>query len=190
MLVSGSAAEYLPNDTGVFSEASAIGGLSDYGRSKSAQTMLCLSAAREFGLDLVVARGFNFLGPGMSPNFVVGQICQQLQKGVDELVLGNLESERDFLDVRDVVSAYCAIMDKAETGSVTNVCSGVSTKIGEIVELACEVFDAHPKVLSKSRDHGFDIDRAIGDSTRLNQEINWQPAISLRQSLSDMRAQG
>lgn len=190
MLVAGSAAEYLSNSTGVFSEDSAIGGVSDYGMSKSAQTMLCLNAAEQFGIDLVIARGFNFLGPGMSPNFVVGQICAQLAKGAEELVLGNLQSERDFLDIRDVASAYRTIMRSDAAGSVVNVCSGKATTIKEMVDIACEIYLVQPRIQSKARNHGFDIDRAIGDSTKLIETLRWQPAISLHQSISDVKKYG
>lgn len=186
ILVSGSAAEYLGNDSGVFSESSAIGGYSDYGMAKSAQSRSAFTFAEADGLDVIVARCFNILGPAMSEALVVGSICAQLKSGATELRLGNLTSERDFLDVRDVADAFRFIMAVETRLPVVNVCSGKATKISDLVDTICDVFAVTPEIISNSVPRQYDIDRAIGDATLLS-ELGWQPTISLRQSIADIR---
>lgn len=186
ILVSGSAAEYLGNESGVFSETSAIGGYSDYGMAKSAQSRLAFAFADAHDLDIVVARCFNILGPAMSEALVVGSICAQLKSGATELRLGNISSERDFLDVRDVADAFQFIMAAETRVPLVNVCSGEATKISALVDLICDVFGATPKIISNSVPRQYDIDRAIGDATLLK-ELGWRPTITLRQSIADIR---
>jgi len=84
-----------------------------YGASKAAAEAFLLSGARSFGLDVVVARAFNHIGPNQSERFVAASLAAQLARiaggGEPQMYVGSLSSARDFLDVRDVVEAYLAL---------------------------------------------------------------------------------
>ena len=87
-----------------------------------------------------MARPFNHTGPGQSTDFVLPSFAAQIARieaGLQppSLKVGDLSSERDFLDVQDVVEAYLALLNNGEAGTVYNVCSGASRKVSEWLEI-------------------------------------------------------
>ncbi|MFT7304758.1 MAG: GDP-4-dehydro-6-deoxy-D-mannose reductase [Candidatus Azotimanducaceae bacterium] len=182
-----SAGEYQPNQSGFFDETSAVGGASPYGLSKTSQTMLAQQLGRILGFDVVTARPFNLLGPGLSSNLVMGRVCNEIRSGVDELSLGRLDSIRDFLDIRDAVNAYWSLAQHGVSGECYNVCSGRETVIGDLVDLAIQLCGRPIHIAIRE---GFqkvgDADRACGVNTKLIAAVDWQPEISLAQSIGDM----
>ena len=85
-------------------------GTNAYGKSKAAQYRLAKHLAGELDLKVYYPRTFNILGPGLPEKWVAGRLCNQLISS-KELVLGNLQAQRDFLDIRDVVCAYCDLVE-------------------------------------------------------------------------------
>lgn len=93
-------------------------------------------------LKVVRARPFNHIGPGQREDFAVSAFAAQIariERGLQPPVMrvGNLESERDFLDARDVADAYCRIVDRAgqlPNGVVFNVASGVPRRIRSVLD--------------------------------------------------------
>ena len=92
-----------------------------YAATKACQNMLGAIYARAYGMDVLMVRAFNHVGPNQSPVFVVADFCRQaaeIELGMREPVIrvGNLSARRDFSDVRDVVRAYAALMEKGKAG--------------------------------------------------------------------------
>ena len=89
-------------------------------RAKPPPRRCCSRESRSFGLDVVIARAFNHIGPGQNERFVVASLAAQLARiaagGPPQLFVGNLDAARDFLDVRDVVAAYVALARDGERG--------------------------------------------------------------------------
>lgn len=186
ILIAGSAAEYLPGDGSPIIETHPIGGFSPYGLAKAAQVQLALRAGECFGQDVVVGRTFNLVGPGMSRSFVLGEICAQLAEGTDALKLGRTDAERDFIDIRDAVAAYGALMASNASGEAFNVCSGTATSIRQLVDLAVAATGTAVSVESESdRLRSNDFDRVIGNPEKLRQLTGWSPAISLETAVAD-----
>ena len=182
----GSAAEYLPRKTGQYTESSPIGGISPYGRAKSAQTMLSLETARRFGIQLVIGRPFNLIGPGLSTNFVLGTICSQLAQRATTLKLGNVEAKRDFVDVRDVCRAYMALMACDRNLEVFNICTGRPTAIKTLIDMASKLAYTKPKlIIDRKKIKSDDIDSVYGTYKRLNRATQWTPSIELGRSIMD-----
>lgn len=187
VLIVGSAAEYLPASGEPIPESHPVGGRSPYGIAKAAQSMLALECARSFGISLVIARTFNLIGPGMSRHFVLGEICGQLADGTQELTLGNIESERDFIDIRDAVAAYGKLMGSEVSGEAVNVCTGKAVSIREMIELAVTASGDDVSIKSESdRMRAHDFDRVIGDPSRLKSATGWESEVSLAQSVADV----
>jgi GDP-4-dehydro-6-deoxy-D-mannose reductase len=113
--------------------------LEHYGISKLAQTHVALAAWKRAGIPVVVARPSNIIGAGMPKHFVVQSFASQIasmMRGELPLVLktGNLNSERDFISIDEVVKAYWQLVNTpAAHGEVVNVCAGVATPIKAIV---------------------------------------------------------
>ena len=108
-----------------------------YAASKAAAEALVLGEVRSFGVDAVITRAFNHIGPGQNERFAVPSFAAQLAAiasgGEPVLLVGNLEAKRDFLDVRDVVGAYAALAERGESGQTYNVCSGTAVSMREIL---------------------------------------------------------
>ena len=125
VLVPGSALVYRPSLSALDEEA-AIGPNNPYATSKLAQEQLSLHVARDEGWPVFVTRSFPHIGPRQDPSFAAASFARQvarIEAGLDEPVIhvGNLEAERDLLDVRDVVRAYVALVARGRPGRVYNV---------------------------------------------------------------------
>jgi GDP-4-dehydro-6-deoxy-D-mannose reductase len=190
IIVIGSAAEYRASVTGFFSETDDVGGETLYGQSKWAQIALAKEIAKLFGLNLIIARPFNLVGPELPGRWVVASLVNQFKSMSNKTIkVGNTNSERDFLDVRDCVKALWAIALKGETGEDYNVCTGISTKISTVIEILQEETNhKHTIEIDRDRLRGVDLDRVYGNNNKLVSKVGWGPSITLKQSLRDMMA--
>jgi GDP-4-dehydro-6-deoxy-D-mannose reductase len=196
VIVVGSAEEYgaaLARDRPV-DEETPFRPLNPYAVSKVAQDMLGLQYHLSHGLDTIRVRPFNHIGPRQGLGFVVPDFSSQvarIEAGLQDPVLrvGNLEAQRDFTDVRDVVRAYHLLALHGGSGEVYNVGSGNSHAIQEILdrllaESAAPIrIEADPDRLRPS-----DIPKVVCDYGRLETCTGWRPAIAFEQSLSDVLA--
>ena len=164
-----------------------------YAASKAAAEAYALAWHRSYDLDCVIARPFNHIGPGQDPRFVVPSFAHQLAQiaaGAPPVMLvGNLEPQRDFLDVRDVVAAYVLLLANGRAGEVYNICSGHPVAIREVLRqlitiagVAVEVRDDPERVRSS------DLPILSGDATKLRAATGWAPQYALATSLRDIYA--
>jgi GDP-4-dehydro-6-deoxy-D-mannose reductase len=111
-----------------------------------------------------------------------------IEKGVDAVMqTGNLESYRDFMDVRDTVRAYHAVMEKANAGEVLNVCSGQAVSVQSILDGLLEISGIPIRI---ERNHKLYREeepvRIAGDFSLLAEKTGWRPEIPLKQTLHDL----
>ena len=164
-----------------------------YAASKLAAEAYALAWHRSYGLDCVIARPFNHIGPGQDDRFVVSSFARQLAAiaaGAPPLMhVGNLEAQRDFLDVRDVVAAYVLLLANGRPGEVYNICSGRPVAIREVLRQLITI--AHVPVEIRDdpeRMRSSDLPILSGDATKLRAETGWEPQYSLAASLRDIYA--
>jgi GDP-4-dehydro-6-deoxy-D-mannose reductase len=164
-----------------------------YAASKAAAEAILLAEARSFGLDVVVARAFNHIGPGQDERFVVPSLAIQLARiaagAPPQLLVGNLTAARDFLDVRDVVNAYIALARDGERSEVYNVCSGGAVTIRDILRELIAI--AHVPVDVRedpARMRPADVPILAGSPEKLRARTGWQPQLTLVRSLRDVYA--
>lgn len=162
-----------------------------YGASKAAAEMMLLGAARGFGLDVVIARAFNHIGSGQSERFVVASFADQLARigagGPPQLLVGDLEAARDFLDVRDVVAAYIALARGGERGEIYNVCSEVAVTIRDVLRELILIARVPVEVREDpARMRASDMPLSVGSSAKLRARTGWTPQIPLVRSLRDV----
>ncbi|NQU39933.1 MAG: GDP-mannose 4,6-dehydratase [Lentisphaerae bacterium] len=172
-------------------EHSPLAPLSMYAISKAAADLATLAYANHFGLQAMVARPNNHTGPGQQTRFVVAAFAQQVRDiavGASEPVIrvGNLESERNFTDVRDVVRAYRLLIEAGEPGQAYNVSSQHTERIGDMLKKLCRMGGVSPRF-----DSDPDLVRPTDwsprlDTTRLEQVTGWKPEISFEETLQDM----
>jgi GDP-4-dehydro-6-deoxy-D-mannose reductase len=185
----GSAAEYDPRVPSPLSEDALGGGASPYGNSKLSQTLACLALARDRAIEAIVARPFNLIGPGLPQRLVVGTLVHQFASGSDEIRIGNPDTARDFVDVRDAVRAYWLLVRRGRPAEIYNVCSGRGVRVSEVMTLLSRITGRNPNiVVDPSRVRPQDPIAVFGDFSRLRDATNWEPETSLEQSLREMLA--
>lgn len=172
-------------------ETEPLNPVNHYGVSKAAADLLAYSYAAE-GLRVVRARPFNHSGPGQSPDFLLPSLVQQfveIEAGRKEptIRLGNLDSMRDFSDVRDIVRGYRISLQRGRNGEPYNLGSGRGTSVRELFELVRQ--EAGLKVgleVEASRVRATDIPCLVADVGRARHELGWEAEIPLERTLRDM----
>jgi GDP-4-dehydro-6-deoxy-D-mannose reductase len=182
----GSAAEYYPLRRNLV-ETDKCGGETAYGKTKWAQTTVALACARELGIDVMVARTFNLLGPGLSTALIAGSLCAQFT-GDGPIKVGNTSASRDFVDIRDAVRAYWQISQKGKRGQIYNVATGRATTIKKLLALFVK-FAGNSRTIEQSptASRVADYARVCGNNTKLRR-LGWSPSIPVKQSVHDMLA--
>jgi GDP-4-dehydro-6-deoxy-D-mannose reductase len=164
-----------------------------YAVSKIAQEMIAHQQFTQHGLRLVRTRAFNLIGPGESARFVTSAFARQIaeiEANQREPVIrvGNLDTVRDFLDVRDAVVAYRLLAQHGKPGEVYNVCSGRGVRIRQLLDTLLQLSAVQDIAvqIDPSRLQPTDVPIQIGDASRLHSLGGWAPAIPLRQTLQDV----
>jgi GDP-4-dehydro-6-deoxy-D-mannose reductase len=143
-------------------------------------------------VDSVRTRGFNHEGPRRGPVFVASDFAKQIadiEKGrrAPVLYVGNLEAQRDFTDVRDMVRAYWMALEKCEPGEAYNICSGKAWRISALLDFLLGLAKVKIEVRQDAaRLRPSDVPILLGDNTKFVQATGWQPTIPFEQTLTDM----
>lgn len=166
--------------------------LNPYAVSKVAQDLLGLQYHLSHGVDTVRVRPFNHIGPRQSLGFVVPDFASQvarIEAGLQEpvMLVGNLDAQRDFTDVRDVVRGYHLLALKGISGEVYNIGSGQAHAIREVLDHFLRSSRAPIRVdADPDRMRPSDIPRVVCDYGKLRTLTGWKPAIAFKQSLIDV----
>jgi len=163
--------------------------ISPYAASKAAAEL----AASVSGLDVVVARATNHEGPGRDDRFAIGSWTRQIARleasGGGVLLVGDLATERDLLDVRDVCRAYRLLLDETVPGGTYNVASGETVTMKRVVELLAGLARVPVQVeRDEARVRPAEIPRLAGDPAKLRAATGWRPEIPLERTLGDTLA--
>lgn len=177
------------------SETHGLRPCSPYAVARVAQEQLSGLYARGYGLDIVMTRSFNQIGPGQPTAFVVPSFVSQLVAARDaglptaHVRAGDLGIVRDFLDVRDAVTAYLALLDLGRSSEIYNVCSGRGFRLDEVLRMAADIVGV---AVETETDPAFvrpaDNPVIIGDNAKIRNETGWSPQHELRASLQDIVA--
>ena len=173
-------------------ETAALAPMNTYAATKAAAEMgLCALAAS--GLRVIRLRPFNHTGPGQREDFVVpafaGQIAR-IEAGLSapEMLVGNLDSERDFLDIADVCAAYIALIrkfDELPNNLALNISTGQTIRIGAILEKLLALTGETITIRQDpARLRPSEILRAAGDPAEAARLLNWRPRKSLDETIA------
>jgi GDP-4-dehydro-6-deoxy-D-mannose reductase len=173
------------------SERADIHPVTHYAVSKIAQEMAALRYFNSYGLPVIILRMFNLLGPGQSVGLACSSFAHQIamaeKHGDTELSTGNLDAQRDFVDVRDAVRAFALAAEKGVPGQVYNVCSGRAVKIQTCLDEMISMSSQQIKVkVDAGRIQKNDVPIQIGNAEKIKTATGWHPQIPLKQSLSDL----
>ena len=161
--------------------------INHYGSSKAAAENIAKTFNMEYNLPLTIVRPFNHVGVGQDIHFVVPKIVKAFKQRKNILELGNIQTIRDFLDVRDVVKAYIKIIEKFPDGEIFNLSSGKGIKISGIIS-KLEDITGHKIQLSKADPfiRKNEIKNVIGDSSKIMDYLNWEPCYDIDDTLKWM----
>lgn len=167
---------------------------SPYIESKAAMEEIGRGLADK-GLDCVIVRPFNHIGPGQETGFLLPDLTEQVRHSIEtgsDIVVGNLNTKRDYTDVRDVVNAYAdlCLSDKLEH-SLYNICSGKSVSGQELLMLVLGSIAKTNKpriVVDPAKIRPNDPPEIVGSYSRLEKDINWRPRIPLEKTVADFLA--
>lgn len=180
-------------------EGAPLAPLNTYAATKAAAD-LALGALVPEGLRCVRVRAFNHTGPGQAPAFAVPAFARQavrITAGLQPPVLqvGNLDPRRDFLDVRDVCTAYALCLARGDAlppGVILNIASGESRRIGDVLDAILREAGVEAGIeASAARLRPSDLSDARGDAGLARRLLGWTPVIpwaeTLRSVVADWR---
>jgi len=167
--------------------------MSPYAVARVSQEQLSRVYVAGYGLDIVMTRSFNHIGPRQKDIFVISSFARQIalmkEEGRNEgsLRTGDVSVVRDFLDVRDVVRAYSSLFENGESGQVYNICSGEGHALKEIIDMMAGIVGIKVKTeLDKAILRPSDNRIIIGNNEKLKRTTCWERRFSLEQSLTDI----
>lgn len=169
--------------------------VSPYAVARVSQELLSKIYAHGYGLDIVMTRSFNHIGPFQKDVFVVSSFVKQMvemkQNGskANKLTTGDITIIRDFTDVRDIVSAYYMLMMMGQKGEIYNVCSGAGWSLKEIIDKISTILGIDVQVFPYPGLFRPDDNKAIiGSNEKLRSAVKWTPKYMLEDTLVEMIA--
>lgn len=193
VLINGSAAEYglIKTHDFIVNESYPLNPINFYGLSKVYQTYLAQLFFSKYNIKVFIARPFNIIGSGISEKLFIGKLLNEIQKNIktkQKIVLGNLDNERDYVDIEDLIYAYEKIIEKGNPGEIYNIGSGVSIKIRDLLNLFLKIFEIREEDIEISNNliKKFEIPKIIADISKLK-KLSWKPKISLENSIYKLK---
>lgn len=194
VMVAGSSEEYglVKKDELPIKETSPLRPLSPYAVSKLTQDFLGYQYHQSYGLNIVRTRAFNHTGPRRGDVFVESNFAKQIAqieagKSDPVVYVGNLEAQRDFTDVRDIVKGYWLALEKGEPGEVYNLCSGNMWSIQQVLDQLVSMSSVEITVKQDSaRMRPSDVPWLCGDGSIFHEQTGWVPEIPFEETLKDL----
>ncbi len=167
--------------------------VSPYAVARVSQEYLSQIYIGGYGMDIVMTRSFNHIGPMQRDVFVVSSLARQLVelkrsgKKRGAIVAGDVSIIRDFTDVRDVVRAYHSLLQRGRRGEVYNVCSGRGISLKELIDIMASQLGVEVDITVDDRlIRPADNRKIIGSNEKIKRELGWSNVIPLEKSLKDI----
>jgi GDP-4-dehydro-6-deoxy-D-mannose reductase len=162
-----------------------------YGITKATQGMFASLFARVFGLDTIHVRPFAIVGPGKQGD-ALADFCQgtvAIERGLKTaLTVGNMDAVRDFVDVRDCVSAFLLVCEKGTTGETYNICNRSEASLKDIVGILKRLSKRSIQIeVDPSRMRPADDLRIVGNNRKLK-KLGYSSAYDLATTVADTLA--
>jgi GDP-4-dehydro-6-deoxy-D-mannose reductase len=193
ILIVGSADEYgmvaSASETSAIDEHQSLNPVTPYAVSKIAQDYLGLQYHLTHKLEIIRVRPFNHTGERQVSAFVVPSFAAQIaaieaNRQEPIIKVGNLESIRDFTDVKDMVRAYVLALELGNPGEVYNLGSGKEISIREILNLLLDMSEVEIQVRQdQSKVRIADETRLVCNPRKFIKLTGWQPAIPIHATL-------
>ncbi len=166
----------------------------DYSVTKAAAD-LAVGALSFRSLRCIRFRPFNHTGPGQTEDFVIPSFAMQIARieaglAAPSIRVGNLDAERDFLDVRDVVAAYALAVKRVSqipSGAILNLASGAPRRIRDVLDQLISLSSRSIAVEHEaSRLRAADLPCIVGDASLAHRTLGWSPRYRFEETLRDI----
>lgn len=186
VIFAGSAAVYEADSVEEkLSEGMNVSPQNTYALTKTFQEQLAHFYGEQYHMKVLCTRPFNYTGVGQEDKCFIPSLCRQVSNianGQAEAVIrmGNISVQRDFSDVRDVVSAYRLLLEKENANGIYNICSSNAVKLEDIVQYVCGKSNRGIRVeQDSSLCREKDAMRICGDNRRLKADTGWIPQYNI-----------
>jgi UDP-glucose 4-epimerase len=187
VFVFASTAAVYPDRSGPIAESCAPGPIDLYGRTKLEGERLIAGFAADTRTRRIIARIFNVIGTRETNPHVVPEVVEQLRAQAGPVRLGNLQTRRDYTDVRDVATALHHLLMAPPDADTFNIGSGQSTSVADLVRAAEAVLGRPIEVeVEHRRLRAQDRAELVADATLLQQTTGWRPTRPLRETLAEL----
>ncbi len=166
--------------------------LSPYAVSKVTQDMMAYQYHESYGMKIVRTRTFNHEGPRRGEVFVTSNFAKQIAEielglKLPVIHVGNLNAQRDWMDVRDVVRAYWLAVNKCKPGEIYVIASGRSRTIREMLDFLLSQTKTKIEVkIDPARLRPSDVEILRGDPTKFKQATGWTEEFTFEQMMTDL----
>lgn len=193
VLMVGSAAEYgyVAEDEMPICETHPCNPITPYGISKHGMVLAAINFFKDYGVKIVIARPFNIIGAGIPPSLVIGAVLSRIKNALSEenepavISVGNIDTERDFIAVEDVVDAYLIMIRSNCWGEIFNVCSGKPFSIRSVLQLLADNSKRKIEFLENATlIRATDVKRVYGSAEKSAKMLGFKPKISLASALT------
>jgi GDP-4-dehydro-6-deoxy-D-mannose reductase len=164
-----------------------------YAIARVSQEMLSKCYVDAYKLDIVLTRSFNHIGTRQRIDFAIPSFIKQISEGIKKdrkeikLITGDITIVRDFIDVRDVVKAYLALLKNGRTGELYNVCSGRGYSLKDAIELISQIYNVKVIIeIDQKKIRPNDNRVIIGSYEKIKDHTSWEPKYNLENSINNM----
>jgi GDP-4-dehydro-6-deoxy-D-mannose reductase len=167
--------------------------LSPYAVARVSQELMSQVFVDAFGMQIIMTRSFNHIGPRQDERFVIPSFVKRILdikysgQTSGEIETGDLSIIRDFVDVRDVVTAYYLLLTKGTPGEIYNICSGRGIRLDEVVKTIAE--EVGVSVTTRTNPEYIrpnDNKEIVGSPYKIETELGWRRTRKFRETIHDM----
>ncbi len=171
---------YLPID-----EKHPVSPTNIYARSKVLGEELCQAYHETYGLKCIILRLFNIYGEGQKDEFLIPSILKQL--GNEQIELRDPKPKRDFLYIKDAISAYIRAGEYTTSDfEIFNIGSGVGYSVETIVKKALSISGEKGKIYYQHERRQDEIMDTIANITKAQEKLGWQPEVNIDEGLTKL----
>ena len=167
-------------------ETASLNPLSIHAKSKVDAELLCEEFSKLYGIDISIIRTFSIFGYGSPRYALISRIIEQILNS-KKIILGNLDSKRDFLHISDFLNAIDVLIENQIHGcSKFNIGSGESFSVNDICQNLLKIFGSSNSIeLDSSLIRNNDVDELVCDNSKLK-KLGWSQKLSFNDGLEQV----
>ncbi len=166
-----------------FTELSPLHANSPYAASKASADLMVLANGRTFGQDVVITRCTNNYGPYQFPEKLIPVVIARALDEKSIPVYGDGLQVRDWIHVKDHVSAILEVLEKGDSGEVYNISSRQERKNIDLVKTILKLLNRPESLIQYVGDRPAH-DRRYGlGADKVESELGWKPSFTFQEGI-------